>query len=446
MMTQPVARDRLTDLLTTASGQWADNDLSSYRHTGARMFRRDGLPSAKNEAWRYTSLDFLNRHAFEPATADAGRALKTGDMQSLLLPESDAVRLVFVDGRYADHLSEAGRLPEGVTLGSLRDGMTRHPTAVKRHLDHTLAWGDTFAQLNTALMPEGVWLDIAPATRVAGAIELLHLSTGGRAPRIAHPHHLIVLGEGAQAMLLERHVTLDEGVCFNNALMGIELGKGAELEHERLQEEGPSSHHLTTIEVYQAGDSRYGHRSVLIGSAWSRTHIRVRLAGPRAEVDVDGLYMAGDGQLNDVHLDVRHEVPDCSSRERFKGLLDGRGRAVFDGRIVVAEEAQRTDASLSNDNLMLSREAEVDTKPQLEIHADDVRCSHGTTVGQLDEQMLFYLRSRGIGADEARRMLCLGFAGEVLDRFSHAALCTRASGRLAARLAVAEASTPKEYG
>lgn len=224
---------------------------------------------------------------------------------------------------------------------------------------------------------------------------------------------------------------------FNNAVMEIVLGRGAELQHDRLQEESPSAYHLAALHVAQSGDSRYRHVTAAIGGAWARTGVTLSLDGERAAAELDGIYLARDRQINDVHVDVRHNVPDCTSRETYKGILDGSGRAVFDGRILVERNAQKTDAALSNDNLVLSRKAEVDTKPQLEIYADDVRCSHGTTVGQLDDTMMFYLRSRGISHDAARQMLCLGFADEILNRFSTKSLRERAKTLLGNRLAVA---------
>jgi Fe-S cluster assembly protein SufD len=206
------------------------------------------------------------------------------------------------------------------------------------------------------------------------------------------------------------------------------------LRHERLQQEGSAALHLHGLRLHQERDSRYRGISLALGAAWSRAEVRVDFAGPGADCQLDGLYLAGDGQLTDFHLNIDHRVPCCSSRERFKGIIDGRGRAVFDGRILVRPGAQKSDAQLSNHNLMLSEQAEVDTKPQLEIHADDVQCSHGTSVGQLDPEQLFYLQSRGLDPAEARKMLCLGFAVEVIDVLTDSVLREHTLGLLNRRL------------
>ena len=441
------ARDRLGAVLADARGSWSTGEsdwLTRLREAGVAQFENEGFPTSRNEEWRYTSLDFLMRHQFEAATKDSLEAVRHADLEPFVLPETDAARLVFINGRYAAHLSDPGPERQGVVIGGLGDWLARDPEAVKAHLGSAGDSGDVFAALNAALMSDGAYVKLERGMMVERPIELLHISTAAKEPKISHPHALVVLEEGAQATLIERHVTLGEGVCFNNAVVEIALARDSVLRHQRLQEEGPASYHLTALQVMQQEASRYLHCTAALGGAWSRTGITLTFAGAHAVAELDGLYLAGEGQLNDVHLDIRHQVPDCQSRETFKGILDGRGRAVFDGRVLVAKDAQRTDARLSNDNLMLSRNAEVDTKPQLEIYADDVRCSHGTTVGQLDDDMLFYLRSRGIDGGEARRILCLGFAGEILERFDTEGLHQRAQRLLSERLATTDGKAQPE--
>jgi Fe-S cluster assembly protein SufD len=429
---------RYRELVSSHRREWPGQGpdwLVRLREQGATRFEESGFPTRRDEAWRYTSLEFLERHAFQPAGDIPFRALQTEDIEPWLLPQTRTARLVFVNGRYSESLSSPESAGHGVTLGSLREHLERDRDGVRKHLG-TIADGaaDAFASLNMALMADGAFVRVAAGATVSRPIELLHVSVGMDEPAMAHPHHLIVLEDGARASLIERYVALGDAMYFNNAMVEVSLGEGAELFHDRLQEESTNAYHLAALHVAQAAASRYRHVTAALGGAWARTGITLGLDGEGAVAELDGVYLARDRQLNDVHLDVRHNVPRCESRERFKGILDGMGRAVFDGRILVARDAQKTDAALSNDNLMLSRKAEIDTKPQLEIYADDVRCSHGTTVGQLDEAMLFYLRSRGIDADEARQMLCLGFAGEILERFSAEGVRQRARGLLARRL------------
>jgi Fe-S cluster assembly protein SufD len=266
-------------------------------------------------------------------------------------------------------------------------------------------------------------------------IDILHVSVGGDDPGICHPRNLIVVEADARAHVIERYASLGEAVYFNNAMAEVVVGERGELVHESLQQESPVAQHLNELHIRLGADSRYRYAHAGLGGEWSRNDLRLTFAGEGAEADLNGLMLARDGQLNDVHLDIRHEVPGCTSRESFKGILDGRGRIVFDGRILVARDAQKTDAALANHNLMLSRNAEVDTKPQLEIFADDVKCSHGTTVGELDADMLFYLRARGIPEDRAKRMLCEAFAHDVLEHFESPDLRRRATRLLDARLA-----------
>jgi len=448
-MTTAIAQvhDELRRIATAArQRQGADDNgwLSRLREEAAARFDELGLPNAKDEAWRYTSLDFLARQRFEPADGDIVGTLSEQDIVPFQLPETETTRLVFVDGLFAGRLSDALDSGAGLAVGSLQELLADDPDSLKPYLGRAADQSNAFAALNTALLTDGAFVKVGEGRSTERPIELLHVSTAADTPSMSHPHHLIVLENGARATLIERHVSLGEAACFTNGVMKLWLGRDAVLQHEQLQEDGADTYHLSALEVTQQSGSRYLYRSAALGGAWARTDLRVTFAGEHAVAELDGLYLAGDRQLNDVHLDVRHEVPDCRSRETFKGILDGRGRAVFDGRVVVAKDAQRTDARLSNDNLMLSRNAEVDTKPQLEIYADDVRCSHGTTVGQLDEEMLFYLRSRGIGREEARRMLCLGFAGEILERFDTEGLRRRAQDLLAKRLAFSSGPTETE--
>lgn len=415
--------------------------LTRLREAGASGFEASGFPTRRDEAWRYTSLDFLDRQPFEPANDSRWQALRAGDIEACDLPGVHPARLVFVNGRYSEALSNPDAAGAKVTAGSLSGRLRTDPDGVRRCLGAvTGSGGDAFASLNLALMADGAFIHIAAATSAACPIELLHVSTGTDEPLMTHPRHLVVLEAGARATLIERYVALGEATYFNNAIVEIALGEGAALKHDRLQEESPNAYHLAALHVAQASESHYQLVTAALGGAWARTGVTLDLDGEGASAELGGIYLAGDRQLSDIHLDVRHNVPHCESRETFKGLLDGTGRAVFDGRILVARDAQKTAAALANDNLLLSRKAEVDTKPQLEIFADDVRCSHGTTVGQLDESMLFYLRSRGIGADAARHMLCLGFAGEVLDGFATEGVRERARDLLGRRLAAATAA------
>lgn len=389
--------------------------LEAERSQALARVRAEGVPSARQEGWRYTGLKTLVEQPFvryaEPVTG-----VEEEDLEEVLVPGLDAHRVVLVNGRFVAGLSRLGALPAGVRAGSLREILESDPDAVADRLTKVAGDGaHVFSALNTAGMDDGFVLLVGRGALVERPIELIHLSVGMDEPRVAQPRHLVVLEEGAQAGLIERYVSLGESLYCTNSVLELSLARAAVLRHQRIQLESVNAFHITGVYLSQGADSRYLGVNIGLGAAWARTDLVVRFAGQHAECDLKGLYLAGDKQVMDHHLDIDHGVPQCSSRETFKGVLYGKGRAVFDGRIHVAVDAQKTDAQLSNKNLLLSRNAEIDTKPQLEIHADDVKCSHGTTVGQIDPQMLFYLRSRGISAPLARRMLCLGFAGEIIE-------------------------------
>lgn len=391
--------------------------LARTRGRARDRLRRDPVPDARHEDWRYTGLRTLLEQRFRPA-AEVRGSPREEELKDHLVPNLDAWRVVLVNGSFVPGLSKLEGLPDGVEAISLRELLQVQPERVRQRLNEVAGNGaHLFAALNTAGLHDGLVLQLAENTRLERPLELLHLSLGGDEPHLIQPRHLVRLEAGAQATLIERYLgpQPDDLYC-SNSLLEIDLGEGAVLEHDRLQEENPSAFHLTGLYLRLAGDSRYRGTNLALGAAWSRTDIRVGFQAPGANCDIAGLYLAGDGQLVDFHLDVQHQVPGCTSRQLVKGLLTGRGRAVVDGLIRVAKQAQKTDAHLQNANLLLSGQAEVDTKPQLEIHADDVKCSHGASVGQLDPAAMFYLRSRGIPEPEARRMLCQGFAGEISAR------------------------------
>lgn len=389
--------------------------LESERHGARERIGRQGLPSMRQEAWRYTSLKSLVEQEFRPQTHPI-TGLTTADLTPVLVPGLDTHRVVLVNGWFMPELSNLGDLPPGVRADSLRAILHEDPNVLACHLNKLAAEGvHLFSDLNTAGMEDGFVLLVDPATKVERPLEILHLAVADDVSRVAQPRHLVVLGKGAGATLIERYASLDASLYCTNSVSELLLEEDAILDHYRIQTESRNAFHLTGVYLRQGRGSRYHGSNLGLGAAWSRTDLVVRFAGPHAQCELEGLYLAGDKQLMDHHLDLDHGIGRCTSRETFKGILHGKGRAVFDGRIRVARDAQQTDAQLTNRNLLLSRAAEVDTKPQLEILADDVKCSHGATVGQIDPQALFYLRSRGIPEHQARRMLCLGFAGEIID-------------------------------
>lgn len=413
-----------------ANGAW----LNGVRARGAEAVANMAMPDRRQEAWRYTPVRFLDETRYRSVDIKAFDALQLSDIDELLLAEGSTTRLVFVNGHLAPNLCAGLDVDNQVLIRSLGGALGEVTEPLQTHLDALAEKRHVFAALNAALMSDGALIHVKGKAQDAKPIELLHISVGMDEPLICHPRHLVVVEPAAQATLIERYATLGEGVYFNNALVEVSVGDDARFEHLRVQDESANAQHLTDLHVKLGARAHYKMANASLGGSWSRTDVKLVFDGEDADAQLDGLMLGRDKQLTDVHLDVQHLKPGCTSRETFRGVLDGKGRVVFDGRILVAKDAQLTDAALSNDNLMLSRSAEVDTKPQLEIYADDVKCSHGTTVGELDSDMLFYLRSRGIAENRAKQMLCQGFAAEVVDQISQPELRDRVLDLLAKRL------------
>ena len=417
------------------------------------VFTRLPFPHRRQEAWRYTPVDKLLAQPFLPAPAIDAPELERITRQ---LAPATGWRLVFVNGRYLPTASTLDELPDGVTLSSLHQAITQAieqpPVRPPAHQDPRLGeWLSrvpadrlhSFSALNSSRLEDGLYLHLAPGCRLDQAIEVLHLTTTGEVATMTHPRNLVVLESGARATLIEQHIGADDGAgsgltpatpSFDNSVSEILLEAGATLTHHRLQQEAASAYQLHTLFVTQQRDSHYQSSLFALGSGWSRNEIAIDFIGAGADCDLSGLFTVADQQLNDLHLNLEHRVPDCRSRVDFKGILHGKGRGVFDGRILVETGAQQTRAQLNNANLILERSAEIDTKPLLEIHANDVQCSHGATVGQLDPDQVFYLRSRGIDETQARRMLALGFAAQVIGRCENEALRARVATALAGKL------------
>ncbi|HEY6106735.1 MAG TPA: Fe-S cluster assembly protein SufD, partial [Anaeromyxobacteraceae bacterium] len=368
------------------------------------------------------------------AAADPDAPLDAAALARLAGPPSGP-RLTFVNGRYRPALSSPAGLPPGAFAGSLAQALRERPAALEPHLGRLAAFQDhAFAALNTAALEDGAVLLWPERASLEAPVELVFVTVAGAAPVAVAPRVLVVAGAGSELAVAESHLGVAGGPTLTAAVTEVALGEGARVDHYRIQDEAPRTFHLGALASRQAGGSRFATHAITVGAALSRSEVRAVLDGEGAEAHVNGLYLASGRQLMDNFSLIEHARPRCLSRETFKGVLDGESRAVFGGRIRVLEGAQKSDAYQLNSNLLLSEGAEVDTKPQLEIFADDVKCGHGGTVGQLDEDALFYLRSRGIGRERARSLLIYAFAGEMVDLVRPRALRERVARLVAARL------------
>lgn len=396
--------------------------LNEMREHARRSLGRLALPNRKQEAWRYSNPDDLFSQSYRYQDAPF-TALDEGDIEEWIYPAGESHRLVFANGRFVPALSAIHALPDNVRLGSLQAMLVAEPAMIAKWLEQP-AWynTDVFNELNRALLNDGLFIHVPEHAVVDKPIEVVYLNLGLEEQALCQPRSLVILEAGARAELVERFTSTGDSPYFFNGMTDVFLGEHAGLRHYRLQNESAQARHLSRVALQQDAASEYSGINIAAGGAWSRTDIHSRFNGSHATCELDGLYVVAERQYMDFHLDVRHSLPGCRSRENFRGIVYGKGRAVFDGRILVEKNAQKTDARLSNKNLLLSHDAEVDTKPQLEIYADDVKCSHGATVGRIDPNQLFYLRSRGIAGHTARKMLCLGFAEQILARVDEKAV------------------------
>ncbi|NBD07629.1 Fe-S cluster assembly protein SufD [Corallococcus silvisoli] len=386
--------------------------LRSLRAEGLGQFQARGLPTSKDEEWKYTPVSTLSAHPFQPV-----RDVSAGDdvaqaVARLALP---GPRLVFVDGRFVPALSVLAGLPRGVVLKPLSQALREDGALLEETLgQRARAAAHAFTSLNAALLEEGALLTLAPRALSEVPVQLLFLARGGDGPVLASPRVVVVAGEGSEATLVETYASLGAGATFTNAVTEVSLGDNASLRHFKLQAEGDSAVHLGGLYSRQGRDSRFQSHAFSFGGALARNEVHAAFAGEGGECVLNGLFVGRGTQHLDNRTDLDHAVPHCTSRELYKGVLDDRARGTFHGKIRVREDAQKTDASQTSRNLLLSEGAQVDARPQLEIFADDVKCAHGTAVGRLDDTALFYLRSRGISRLDAERMLTQAFASELV--------------------------------
>ncbi len=418
--------ERVAPALPGAGTPW----LAQLRRDALARFAERGIPTRRDEEWKYTSLAALEKTPLTALANGSERLVVPAQSDALAFEGLAAHRLVFVDGRYAPQLSRPGSPSAGVTLATLGEMLAAAPASLELSAA-TPPHATVFAELNAAFMTDGLYLSLAPGAAVADPIHLLFISTGtGRA---VHVRNVIVAASGSRATVIE-HYAGGDGIAFTNAVTQIAAADGAAIEHYKVQQEGPQALHVGAIHAAQSRASRLHSHSIALGAALARTDITTSFDAEGCEATLDGLYVVGGRQHVDHHTRIDHAKPNGTSREHYRGVLDGTARGVFNGKVIVHAGAQKSDARQANHNLLLSRGAEVDTKPQLEIYADDVKCTHGATVGQLDAAQLFYLRARGVDEAAARALLTHAFARDVIDRIRLAPVRARLAQLLFARL------------
>jgi len=414
----------------------AGSPLHQVRRRAFERFGELGIPTQRHEEWRFTPLAPLTSGGFRPAPATPAMPA-TIVLPTMGFDDPAAHRVVVVDGIYAPSLSRLHPLVDGLVLTSLLDALDGNEgDLIAAHIERSAgAEIDPFLALNTAFLRDGVYIRIAPDTTVDRPIHLLFVSTSRDQALATHPRTFVLAGANSRATVIEEFSGFEGAHYFTNPATDVILEEGASVAHCKLQHESPRGVHIGAFNARQGRGSTLKSVSICFGSALVRNNTVTQLEGEGAHATLDGLYVVNGGQIVDNHTTIDHAVANCTSHELYKGVLDGDGRGVFSGRIVVRQDAQKTDSQQSNNNLLLSRDAVIDTKPQLEILADDVKCTHGATVGQLDEKQVFYLRSRGIDREEARAILTYAFASDIINRVDDEVARVWLDSLLATRLA-----------
>ena len=405
--------------------------LQELRDRGASRFSTLGFPTTRDEEWRFTSVAAIASKDFRLAAP--GR-LSAAELSGFVYTDA-AHRVVIVDGHFSPELSRTGNLPPGTRFGSLATAIVEDGDTVARYLGQLAEFGSrAFSALNTAFMNDGAFVQIADGVVLDGPLQVLFVSTGDSST-MSHPRLLLIAGEGSQSRVIETYVGTGDRAYFTNCVTEVVLGENAIVDHYKVQEENTQAFHVASMHVNAARSATFSSHSFTLGAKLTRNDVFAVLDGEGAECTLNGLYLADGDRLVDNHTTIDHAKAHCPSHEVYKGILGGKARAIFNGKIIVRPDAQKTDAKQTNRALLLTDDAVIYTKPQLEIFADDVKCTHGAAIGQLDEDALFYLQARGLTFFEARDLLIHAFAGEILERVQVEPLKQALESELYAQLA-----------
>lgn len=419
--------------LIAARGAGAGGALETIVERAREAARGLELPTTRDEDWRYTDVSALARQSFAPPPADPA-PIAAGEIAGLVVDEARGARLVFVNGAWSAALSNTGAVPGGVLVANLGAALAARPAEIDAHLARHATFGaDLFSAVNTTLLRDAAVVVVPAGVAVATPIHLLFVTTRESAPIATQPRALVVAGAGSDCTLIEDYASLGDPVQFTNSVVEVSVGANAGVRHVRVQRESAQGYHVGTCAVTQARDSRYCSTSLAFGARLSRLGLGVVQSEPGAQAELAGLAMIAGRQHADTHSTLDHAAAHGTSRQLHKCIVDGGAHAVFNGRIVIRAGAQQTDSAQQSRSLLLSPKALVNVKPQLEIRADDVKAAHGATVGQLDAEELFYLRSRGMSEALARNLLTYAFAAEVIERIPVPSLVARFERELLVR-------------
>jgi Fe-S cluster assembly protein SufD len=386
--------------------------VKERREHAAKRFAEVGFPTTRHEDWRFTNVSPIAEARYPVAKGPFKQAASL--IAGVNVPGS--VRLAIVNGEFVPALSELSTLPKGLKIAGLRDGARDGADGLEQHLAKTFAIdAHPFAALNTSFLDDGVAIFIAAGAAIETPIHIVTVTGGDSGPVTAHPRVLVVAGDDSQVRIGHTFIGMEHGVYFNNSVAEVVVGEGAVVDYYTDQRESDDAFHVANLQAHVSARGVFASHAFATGARIMRHDIGIGLKGEGADCTMNGVYLADGERLLDTHTSLDHAMPHCTSHELYKGILAGRSKAVFNGRIIVRIDAQKTNAKQTNRALLLSDEATINSNPQLEIFADDVKCTHGAAVGQLDEEAMFYLQARGLTRPEARDMMLHAFAGEVLE-------------------------------
>ena len=389
--------------------------IHSIRLEALKLFEEIGFPEFKSEEWKYTNIKPITQKDFNQFPEKVS-GIKEDIIHKYLIPGLDANILVFINGKFSDKYSKIITKDKNVFIGSFREGLSKHKNIIEEHFSKYAKYkSDGFTALNTAYSIDGAFIYIPDKLEIKTPVHLVFISDTDNSDTLSQPRNLIVTGESSSLEIIESYFSSGSNFSFTNSVTEIYAGSNSRINHYKIQDENEQSYNVSTTQVSQQKDSKYNSLTITWGGSIVRNNHNSEFKGENGECHFLGLFLAKDKELIDNHTLVDHAVPKCFSNEFYKGILDDNSSGVFNGKIMVRKDAQKTNAYQSNKNIVLSRKATINSKPQLEIFADDVKCSHGATTGQLNPEEVFYLMSRGIGRRESEEMLLIAFANDILE-------------------------------
>ena len=395
-----------------------DDWFSKQRQSAFNIFQESGFPNTRQENWKYTDVKPIAKNLFSNI-ANSNVVINDDEIDAILFKDLECIELVFVNGVYANKYSNIKDLPGNPTIKNMANALLSDKDFLEKHLtQYVNNDSNSFTALNTAFIQDGVYINIPPNLVLEKPINITYVSKNNSNIFATHPRNLILIGENSKATIIENYIGVDNTNYFTNAVTETSLSQGASLEHYKIQQESSNAFHIGNMNTSQNKDSRFESHSISIGGALVRNDINAQLNEEGAEIIMNGLYITDGTQHIDNHTRVDHLKPHTQSNQNYRGVLNGKSCGVFNGKVVVHPQAQKIEAYQNNANLLLSDDSEIDTKPELEIYADDVKCNHGATVGQLDKDMLFYLRSRAVDEETARSLLTYAFADEIISNIN----------------------------